>query len=220
MITLIDIVLLTMMAATAIMIARLTSLFAIVMLSGIYSFLAATVFVLLDAVDVAFTEAAVGAGVSTVLMLGTLAITREREESQPRHQALVPLVVVVLTAAALLYGVGDMPKFGDPAAPANKHVAPHYLKKSEAEIGIPNVVTSVLASYRGYDTLGETGVIFTAAVAVMALLGGGYRRRRRRQGRPDHLPGHEYARLGQTKVGSGKAGPAGAAIEESPEAGA
>ena len=47
---------------------------------------------------------------------------------------------------------------------------PDYLARSVAETGIPNVVTSVLASYRGFDTLGETTVIFTAGIAVLMLL--------------------------------------------------
>ncbi|MDP6344428.1 MAG: DUF4040 domain-containing protein [Alphaproteobacteria bacterium] len=159
------------MGATAIVVLRLRSLFAVVMLSGIYSFLAASMFVALDAVDVAFTEAAVGAGISTVLMLATLALTGSRERI-PVHTPPLPLLVVLVTGAALIYATFDMPAFGDPAAPANLHVAPRYLGDSGHEIGIPNVVTSVLASYRGYDTLGEVTVIFTAGVAVMLLLGG------------------------------------------------
>ncbi len=147
------------------------------MLSGIYSLLSASIFVVLDAVDVAFTEAAVGAGITTVLMLGTLALTRGREKI-PVHTPLLPLAVVAITGAVLIYGTADMPAFGDPQAPAQQHVAPRYLSESPRETGIPNVVTSVLASYRGYDTLGETVVIFTAGVAVLMLLGGVRRRRR------------------------------------------
>ena len=100
-ITLIDIILLTFMGATAITILWLRSLFAVVMLSGIYSLLAASMFVALDAVDVAFTEAAVGAGISTVLMMATLALTGEKERS-PAHMPLLSLVVVLITGAALI----------------------------------------------------------------------------------------------------------------------
>ena len=170
-VTLIDIILLTFMGATAITILWLRSLFAVVMLSGIYSLLAASMFVALDAVDVAFTEAAVGAGISTVLMMTTLALTGEKERS-PSHMPLLSLVVVLITGAALIYATFDMPAFGAADAPVNLHVAPRYLNESFGEVGLPNVVTSVLASYRGYDTLGEVTVIFTAAVAVMMLLGG------------------------------------------------
>ena len=170
-VTLIDIILLTFMGATAITILWLRNLLAVVMLSGIYSLLAASMFVALDAVDVAFTEAAVGAGISTVLMMATIALTGEKERS-PAHMPLLSLVVVLITGAALIYATFDMPAFGAADAPVNLHVAPRYLNESFGEVGLPNVVTSVLASYRGYDTLGEVTVIFTAAVAVMMLLGG------------------------------------------------
>jgi multicomponent Na+:H+ antiporter subunit B len=165
------------MMLTVIAIVRLRNLYAVVILSGIYSLLAAAMFVVLDAVDVAFTEAAVGAGISTVLMLGTLALTTSQERT-PAHSGLLPLLVVSVTGAALLYSTLDMPRFGDPAAPANLHVAPRYIEKSLSETGVPNVVTAVLASYRGYDTLGETTVVFTAGIGVIVLLGSWRRRRK------------------------------------------
>jgi multicomponent Na+:H+ antiporter subunit B len=65
-----------------------------------------------------------------------------------------------------------MPRFADPDAPIHRHVAPRYIEDSPRETGVPNMVTSVLASYRGYDTLGETVVIFTAGIGVLLLLGG------------------------------------------------
>ena len=64
-----------------------------------------------------------------------------------------------------------MPLYGIADAPIHQHVAPRYILDSPTEIGIPNMVTSVLASYRGYDTLGEVTVIFTAGIAVLTLLG-------------------------------------------------
>ena len=175
MVEAVNIVLLGLLAITAVAAIRLHDLFAVVMMFGIYSLLAATVFVVLDAVDVAFTEAAVGVGISTILMLATLGLVG-RWERRPAHRPFLPLLVVVVTGAALIYGTLDMPHFGDPDAPVHQHVAPRYLEKSPDEIGIPNVVTGVLASYRGYDTLGELTVIFTAGVGVLALLG--IRRRR------------------------------------------
>lgn len=169
MIATIDIVIFVFLAVIAVAIVRLRNLFAVVMLASIYSLLMALMFVVLDAVDVAFTEAAVGAGISTVLMLGTLAMTGGQEKV-PLRPPLLPLVIVVATGAVLIFGVSDLPAFGDANAPAHTYVAPRYLGDSEVEIGIPNVVTSVLASYRGYDTLGEVTVIFTAGIGVMLLL--------------------------------------------------
>ncbi len=167
---LVTLLLLVGMTATAVVIARLRGLFGVVMLTGFFSFLSASLFVVMDAVDVAFTEAAVGAGASTVLMLGALSLT-SREEKRHAHRPLLPLLVAVLTGAFLIYGTLDMPAFGDPEAVIHTHFVPEFIEGSEKDIGVPNIVTSVLATYRGYDTLGETTVIFTAGVAVMMLLG-------------------------------------------------
>jgi len=155
---------------TAISIALVKDLFASVMLTGLYSLLTAGFFVVMDAVDVAFTEASVGAGISTILMLSTLTLTGQFEDPS-RHNTKLALVVVLVTGALLIFGTTDMPIFGDPNAPIQVHLAPHFINESFAEIGIPNVVTSVLASYRGFDTFGETVVIFTAGIGVLALLG-------------------------------------------------
>lgn len=165
-----DVVLLIFMVVLAVAISRMQNLFMAAMMMGIFSLLSAVVFTLLDAVDVAFTEAAVGAGASTVLLLGTLALTTREEKVGKRRNALA-LIAVIATGGALIYGTQDMPHYGDVKAPVHTHVADRYIEKSGEEIGIPNIVTSVLASYRGYDTLGETTVIFTAGVGVILLLG-------------------------------------------------
>lgn len=183
----IDIILLVFLAITAAAIIRMRNLYAAVMLAGIYSLLSAGLFVTLDAVDVAFTEAAVGAGISTVLMLATLSVVGGRSK-RPKHRPILPLALVLVIGSALVYGTIDIPPFGHPDNPVHHHVADHYLEESKHEIGIPNVVTSVLASYRGYDTMGEVTVIFAAAVGVLLILGG--RRRRREELRaPDKALG-------------------------------
>lgn len=176
----VDLALLTLLALLAVGIVRLRSLFGAAMLFGIYSLLCALIFVVLDAVDVAFTEAAVGAGISTILILSTLAITGAKLEV--RHSApLVPLLITGTVGAALIYASIDMPLVGDPDAPANLHVIPGYIEGTRVDIGIPNIVTAVLASYRGYDTLGEVTVIFTAGIGVLCLLG---RTRRKTPSKP------------------------------------
>ena len=167
--TLIDFVLLSFLVLTALAVAKMYDLFAVVMLSGIYSLLSASLFFDLDAVDVAFTEASVGAGISTLLMLASLKLVG-RYERRTRYRPMLALGVVLATGTLLIYGTLDMPHFGSAEAPVHQHVAPRYLHDSMDEVGVPNVVTSVLASYRGYDTLGETLVIFTAGIGVISLL--------------------------------------------------
>ncbi len=222
----IEILLFGFLIAVGIAVILLEDLFAAAMLTGMFSLLSASLFTLMDAVDVAFTEAAVGAGISTVLILGTLALTHNQEKD-PAAQPL-PVLIVLLTGAALIYGTLDMPAWGDPSATihAGEHSISRQIIAIEAEaysahhasadpletgdglasadaggahgadgnsehgdsdhgdsgghgpkaVGLPNIVTSILASYRGYDTLGETGVIFTAGVGVMLLLGTARRR--------------------------------------------
>jgi multicomponent Na+:H+ antiporter subunit B len=158
-------------------IIRQRSLFGVVILAGIYSFLMASVMIVLDAVDVAMTEASVGAGVSTVILLATLHLIKSTEMRSVRPH-LLPMFVTIVTGAVLVWGTLGLPPFGTADAPIHKHVAPRYLAESIKETGVPNVVTSVLADYRGYDTLGETTVIFTAGIGVMLLLRGSRRRGR------------------------------------------
>jgi multicomponent Na+:H+ antiporter subunit B len=162
-------VLLAAMVVTVVAMALQRNLFGVVVLFGIYSFLMATVLVALDAVDVAMTEAAVGAGVSTVLLLAALYLTGGTE-AKPMRRSLVPLTLAITVGGVLAYGMQGLPAFSDPQAPIHSHVAPRYLQQGPKETGVPNVVTAVLASYRGYDTLGETAVVFTAGVGVIALL--------------------------------------------------
>lgn len=161
--------LLTLLVITAIAIIRTTDLFAAVMLSGIFSLLMAAIFFTLDAADVALTEAAVGAGISTVLFLSALALTEQHERSiKPSRWLAVPVLVAT---TLIIYATFDKPRLGDPDAPVHQHVAPWYLEKTPELIDIPNVVTAVLGSFRGYDTLGEVFVVLTAAIGVMILLG-------------------------------------------------
>ncbi|MEZ5893255.1 MAG: DUF4040 domain-containing protein [Parvularculaceae bacterium] len=170
-IVILDLALLAMLAMVGFAMLKSRHLFAVVMLAGIYSLLSAAFFVSLDAVDVAFTEAAVGAGVSTVLMLAGMLLTARREKAHKSGRAPVAIAAVAVAGVALMYATIDMPAFGDPNAPANDAMGQVYMERTPHEIPMPNVVTSTLASYRGFDTMGETMVIFTAGVAVMLLLG-------------------------------------------------
>ncbi|MBZ0134832.1 MAG: DUF4040 domain-containing protein [Planctomycetes bacterium] len=198
----IDIALLILVTITAVAVVEVRSLFSAVLLSGIYSLLMALVWVNMDAVDVAFTEAAVGAGISTILLVGTLVLVGQQETvRKPVHWPA--LLIVVATGAVLVYGTLDMPAFGDPSAPAqtNKltkgYIAQDVLKHPDGKSGVeaaahadehshaadtahgdyfhghvPNQVTAVIVSYRAFDTMFETCVIFTAGLGMILLLRG------------------------------------------------
>ena len=192
MITFLTLVLLVGLAVAAV---RTRDLLAAVGILGAYSLMMAVLWSQMNALDVAFTEAAVGAGIATMLMLVALLRVGTKEGSRGcrilRHPLMTAqdfagrmqgdekrrstwgaVLVCMLVGAALLYGTRDMPRVGDADSPANTHpqVAEHYISKSKEEVGPQNIVTSVLGDYRGYDTMGETVVIFTAALCVLLLL--------------------------------------------------
>lgn len=172
--------LLLLMALVVVVLGRSRNLFSVVVLGGVYSFMMATVLVALDAVDVSMTEASVGAGISTVLFLGALYLC-DSQEAKPIRHPWVPAMAAIGVGVLLVYGSLELPMFGDANAPIHQHVAPAYLQQVMPQTNVPNVVTAVLASYRGYDTLGETTVVFTAGAGVLALL----RRRRHSHAAPD-----------------------------------
>jgi multicomponent Na+:H+ antiporter subunit B len=81
------------------------------------------------------------------------------------------IIIVCLFAVFLFYAEADMPAYGDLSAPANLHVSPDYIEGSLEQTDTPDMVTAILADYRGYDTFGETTVIFTAGLICYMLLG-------------------------------------------------
>ncbi|TDC63733.1 DUF4040 domain-containing protein [Actinomadura sp. GC306] len=171
LLVLMNVSLFTLLLAAALAITRLRALYEATMLTALAGLLSASLFVVLDALDVAITEAAVGTGISTVLFIATLRLTRSRAAVTPRRRLWSGGAVAVLLGATLLYAAQDLPQFADPGTPVQTHpVGQVYLEESQEEIGVPNTVAAVLASYRGYDTLGELVVIFTAGIAVALLL--------------------------------------------------
>jgi multicomponent Na+:H+ antiporter subunit B len=131
-----------------------------------------TIFVSLDAVDVAMTEASVGAGISSVLLLcciylvGDESISLSTSNKKNKFYLFLSLVIGFLLA----YGVLGLPEFGLMETPVHQNLSFQFLERGFLETGIPNIVTAILASYRGFDTLGEVVVIFIAGVGVLAVL--------------------------------------------------
>jgi multicomponent Na+:H+ antiporter subunit B len=218
-----DVFVLLLVAATAVAVVQVRSLFSATILAGIYSLLMALVWTNMHALDVAFTEASVGAGISTVLLLGALVLVGRF--AKPEKRVHWPgLAVCSLTGALLIYGTLDMPAFGDPNAPIHTLRVPGMIRqdigkhstaaprvqqaKHEADASghhhpqddynghVPNTVTTLLGAYRGYDTMFETTVIFVAGVSMLLLL------RRRREGEPGVPVSSSAARKPDEEVGS------------------
>lgn len=146
-------------------------LIASVFILGSYSFFLALLWAWQGAADVAFTEAVVGAGLSTIFFLLALFLTASEEKRTGYYRtSWITLSGLTALGALMVYGGQDLPLVGDPASPANTHISPIYLERSYQDTRTPNVVTSVLMDYRSLDTLVETTVIFTSGVAASLLL--------------------------------------------------
>lgn len=92
---------------------------------------------------------------------------------------LLSLVISLTLGFLLLLATADLPDWGDPQSPASIHVSNYYIENSMEQTSVPNFVTSVLADYRGYDTMFETVVIFCAGITVLTILRRSHRRKKK-----------------------------------------
>ncbi|MCG1002520.1 MULTISPECIES: DUF4040 domain-containing protein [Halobacterium] len=165
--------LLVFVLATALATAVLRDVLAAIIAFATYSLGIAVVWVVLQAPDVGLTEAAVGAGVTTVLFLLTIAKTVRPSGDRLLERLDVPaLGVAVLFVAVLAATLGSLPEIGAADTTViTSEVTQYYLENAYHETGVKNVVTAVLAAYRGFDTLGEAVVVYSAGVGLLVVLG-------------------------------------------------
>ena len=171
----IGVVMLAMMMAIVIAIMMARSLLVVIILMSIYSLASAVWLLTMDAADVSFTEAVVGAGVSTLIALGAILLTRSEAKTISWKRQIAPSLVALAAGGLLVYAAFDLPSPGDAASPANAYLGRLYVSQASRDIGSANVVTAILSSYRSFDTLGETTVIFAAGIGVALMLGFGER---------------------------------------------
>jgi len=166
-----DVILLLILIATAVLSLIVRDLLAAVALLAIYSLFTALLFTGLQALDVALVEAALGAGLTGVLLIAAILLTTRRAEQRPHPRARIVIPVAVLGFVGLmLYASTGLPDRGDPNAPAQLGVSRAFIEGSLPQTQTPNVVTAILADYRSMDTLGETLVILTAGLAAALIL--------------------------------------------------
>lgn len=145
----------------------------------VFSFLMALSFVSMGAIDVGFTEAVVGAGITGLFII--IAIYKTSWRSIERFESRFKIGRVLALAAfgaLLIYGSTGLPDRGDPNAPLHSHpsmagtvnAATYYIQNAYKDAKTPNMVTVILADYRGYDTLGEEVVILAAGLICFLLL--------------------------------------------------
>ena len=165
---------------TAIATALLRDTLAAIIVFAAYSLGMALFYTLLLAPDVGLTEAAIGAGVTTILLLVTIAKTTRPSVEAVFSKVNWPAAAVSTgLAVVLLATVGAIPvenflgrttPVTGAAGTPGEAVTGHYITETYRETGVTNAVTAVLAAYRGFDTFGEAVVVFAAGVAVLVVL--------------------------------------------------
>jgi multicomponent Na+:H+ antiporter subunit B len=166
-----DVILLLVLIATAVLSLVVRDLLAAVALLAVYSLFAALLFAGLQALDVALVEAALGAGLTGVLLIAAILRTERHAVQRPHPKARIAVPIGVAGFVGLmLYASTGLPDRGDPDAPAQQGVSRAFIEGSLPQTQTPNVVTAILADYRSMDTLGETLVILTAALSATLIL--------------------------------------------------
>lgn len=152
-----------------------------IIISGFISFFASIVYVIINALDVAFTEIAIGAGIATVLFLITLKLTNQYNyynysNISSNNYTFKLSSKIILFGSFAVVGLGlllsmlNIPQFNSPYNPSHNYVYNAYTTESYNIYKVPNIVTMVLGSFRGFDTMGEVIVVAIAALGVLTIL--------------------------------------------------
>lgn len=133
---------------------------------SVFSMLLVVAYSLLDAPDVAMTEAAVNAALSGIVMLLAVIKLQDTKPVIIEKQELGWLVLIIMLII-LIYIIS---LFGDVLHENYQRYSRHYIDNTSRDIGVKNMVTAILAGYRGFDTLCETAVIFIAALSSYVII--------------------------------------------------
>jgi multicomponent Na+:H+ antiporter subunit B len=141
-----------------------------IIIMSVFSVFIGICYLLMDAPDVAMTETALGSCLSTCVLLNVAKIVGENSGKLKKLNTIFATILCAFFVAILAWASLDLPAFGTHDSSVQTHLTKHYLENTRADIAIPSFVAAILASYRGYDTLGETTVILIAGLAVLVIV--------------------------------------------------
>ena len=124
-------------------------------------------FLILKAPDLAIAQLVVEILVVIILIRAT--IRKDLPFSTSGRWFFNTMVVFVFLIVFLIFGyfcMKDLPQFGSPTM----RIAQRFLSEGLRETGATNLVSSIVLDYRAYDTLGEATILFTAVIAVLAVM--------------------------------------------------
>jgi multicomponent Na+:H+ antiporter subunit B len=169
----------TILSVFSISLILIQNIFIITLITAFISFFLSILYMILTALDVAFTEIAIGAGISTALFLIVIRLSNQynyfanpinTSSNIGQYKKILTLSVLFIFAIILGISFIDLPLFGDILNPSNNFLYKDYIESTNSVFNVPNAVTIILGSFRGFDTLGETAVIAIAAIGVYSVL--------------------------------------------------
>lgn len=140
-----------------------------IIIMSVFSLFIGICYLFLDAPDVAMTETALGACLSTCVLLNLTKIVGEDVGRVRKSKILFASILCSVFVICLSWAALDIPEFGSNDSPLQTHLTKYYVENTYKDIAIPSMVAAILASYRGFDTLGETTVILIAGIAVTVI---------------------------------------------------
>ncbi len=158
------------MFATCIRLILSKNLVESIIIMSVFSLFIGICYLFMDAPDVAMTETALGACLSTCVLLNLVKIVGEDTGKTRKSKTIFATILCSVFVICLSWAALDLPLFGAPDSPLQSHLTKYYVENTHSDIAIPSMVAAILASYRGYDTLGETAVILIAGLAVLVII--------------------------------------------------
>lgn len=140
-----------------------------IIIMSVFSLFIGICYLFLDAPDVAMTETALGACLSTCVLLNLTKVVGEDVGRVRKSKIVFASILCGAFIICLSWAALDIPEFGASDSPLQTHLTKYYVENTHKYIAIPSMVAAILASYRGFDTLGETAVILIAGLAVIVI---------------------------------------------------
>lgn len=141
-----------------------------IIIMSVFSLFIGICYLFMDAPDVSMTETALGACLSTCVLLNLTKIVGEDVGTTRKSKIIFASILCSTFIICLSWAALDLPTFGSGDSPLQNHLTKYYIENTHQDIAIPSIVAAILASYRGFDTLGETVVILIAGLAVVVIV--------------------------------------------------
>ncbi len=164
------IVILILMIAGAIYALEARDLLSAIVSYGIVGFGLVICFLLLRAPDLAIVQIVVETITLIIMIAVIFNTTRDEIKERIKKSAIIYYILGLIFTVGFIYffaiSIKGLPEFG-------KHftrMATEYIKSGVSRTGSINLVTGVVLDFRGYDTLGEITILFTAVIGVLTVL--------------------------------------------------